>query len=187
MRRLVLISVLPVAIAFVLAGNQYLNHGSASEGAKGSVILLRHGDAPVGRDSPTNLRLDDCTTQRNLNDNGRGQASRLGQYFHAGGVHVGKIITSPMCRAEETARLLDIGPVERSLDFIDLTNNKHIADQLIRKQRDIIARWSGPGVLVIVTHGANIEALTDLHIDPVEMLVLEPKARRWRFVSLGPS
>ena len=193
MRKVALISVLSAAIALVIVGNQYLIHGSASEGAKGAasegpkgtVILLRHVDANVGRDSSDNLVLDDCTTQRNLNDNGREQARHLGQHFRTGGLLIGKIVTSPMCRAIETARLLDIGPAEHSLEFVDLTNNRRIADQLIKKERDIIARWNGPGTLIIVTHSSNIKALTNLDIDPGDMVVLEATTTRWRFVSLS--
>lgn len=187
MRKVVLVSALAAAIAFVLVGNQYATQGSVPEGPTGSVILLRHADATVGIDSPDNLILDDCTTQRNLNENGRVQASRLGQYFSTGGLAIGKIVTSPMCRASETARLLDIGPVELSPEFVDLRNNKRIADELIRQERDIIAGWSGPGALLIVTHGSNIKALTNLDIDAIDMVVLEPKSKTWRFVSVGQS
>ena len=185
MRKVVLVCALSAAIAVMLAGSQYLNRGSASEGAQGMVILMRHADATTGRDSPDNLKLDDCATQRNLNDNGRRQAVRLGQYFRTGGAVIGKIIASPMCRASETARLLDIGPVELSRDFVDLTNNKAIADQLLGKQRDIIARWRGPGALIIVTHGSNIRALTTVDLDPAEMLVVDSTSRRWRLVSFS--
>ena len=42
----------------------------------GTVVVLRHSYAPGGFDPP-GARLDDCSTQRNLDDNGRAQARRL--------------------------------------------------------------------------------------------------------------
>jgi hypothetical protein len=52
-------------------------HGSESVWdalrAPGSVVVLRHSFAPGGFDPP-DARLDDCSTQRNLDARGRAQA-----------------------------------------------------------------------------------------------------------------
>ena len=48
--------------------------------APGSVVVLRHSFAPGGFDPP-GARLDDCSTQRNLDENGRAQARRIGEAF----------------------------------------------------------------------------------------------------------
>src|SRR5678815_4872052 len=42
----------------------------------GSVVVLRHSYAP-GSFDPPDARLDDCSTQRSLDDNGRAQARRV--------------------------------------------------------------------------------------------------------------
>ncbi len=42
----------------------------------GTVVVLRHSYAPGGFDPP-DARLDDCSTQRNLDENGRAQARRM--------------------------------------------------------------------------------------------------------------
>src|SRR5205823_13863012 len=55
----------------------------------GAVIVLRHSYAPGGFDPP-GARLDDCSTQRNLDDNGRAQARRIGEAFREHGISVGK-------------------------------------------------------------------------------------------------
>ena len=44
--------------------------------APGSVVVLRHSFAPGGFDPP-GARLDDCSTQRSLDDSGRAQARRI--------------------------------------------------------------------------------------------------------------
>jgi hypothetical protein len=44
--------------------------------AGGHVVLLRHAATPPGVGDPRGFRLEDCATQRNLNDEGREESSR---------------------------------------------------------------------------------------------------------------
>src|SRR5213594_2292796 len=75
-----------------------------------SVVVLRHSYAPGGFDPP-DARLDDCSTQRNLDDNGRTQARRIGEAFRKNAIAVGLVLSSPRCRCLDTARLA-FGQVE---------------------------------------------------------------------------
>src|SRR5881409_2368818 len=70
----------------------------------GAVVVLRHSYAPGGFDPP-GARLDDCSTQRNLDESGRAQARRLGEAFKKRDLSVGVVLTSPRCRCLDTARL----------------------------------------------------------------------------------
>lgn len=70
----------------------------------GVVIGIRHSLAP-GTFDPPGFRLDDCRTQRNLNDEGRAQARRLGQWFRDRGLVPESVRTSPWCRCVDTAEL----------------------------------------------------------------------------------
>src|SRR2546429_9683930 len=72
--------------------------------APGAVVVLRHSYAPGGFDPP-DARLEDCATQRNLDDNGRAQARRIGEAFRQHGIAVGTVLSSPRCRCLDTARL----------------------------------------------------------------------------------
>jgi hypothetical protein len=53
----------------------------------GTVVLFRHALAP-GNGDPPGFRLNDCATQRNLSDEGRAQAQRLGQAFKSRNISV---------------------------------------------------------------------------------------------------
>ena len=46
----------------------------------GKLIFIRHAYAP-GNGDPSNFNLNDCSTQRNLNDDGRRQAEYIGEFF----------------------------------------------------------------------------------------------------------
>lgn len=72
--------------------------------AGGLVLALRHALAP-GNFDPPEFRLGDCSTQRNLDDEGRAQARRLGAWFHSRGLKPARVRSSPWCRCVDTAML----------------------------------------------------------------------------------
>jgi len=72
--------------------------------AGGVVVGLRHALAP-GTFDPPGFRLGDCATQRNLNEEGRSQAKRIGDWFARRGLRPARVRSSPWCRCLDTARL----------------------------------------------------------------------------------
>lgn len=72
--------------------------------AGGVVIAFRHALAPGAYDPPE-FRLGDCSTQRNLNDEGRAQARRIGAWFAARRLQPARVRSSPWCRCIDTAQL----------------------------------------------------------------------------------
>lgn len=77
----------------------------------GLVVAFRHALAP-GTFDPPQFALGDCSTQRNLNDEGRVQARRIGQWFSSRGLKPATVRSSPWCRCLETATLA-FGRAER--------------------------------------------------------------------------
>src|SRR5262245_58263872 len=71
----------------------------------GQVLMIRHAITTPGVGDPPGMRVDDCSTQRNLTDQGRQDARRLGEAFRARKIPVGAVLSSPWCRCIETARL----------------------------------------------------------------------------------
>lgn len=138
------------------------------------VILLRHGDAP-GQGEPDKFDLNDCSTQRNLSDRGRHDATAIGEKLRARGINVTKVLTSRWCRTRETAALMKLAPVENAPAFDDLSFNKGRAKELLESEHRIIASWRGPGVLLIVSHGSNIKALTGVDLEQGAMIVVRPE------------
>jgi hypothetical protein len=104
---------------------------------------------------PPGFRLDDCATQRNLTDKGRAEARQLGEQFRSEDVAVGKLISSQWCRCQETAALMDLGPVELSPTFNNAFSFRDRVGELTAGARAIIAAWTEPGTLVAVTQAPN--------------------------------
>lgn len=72
--------------------------------AGGVVVAFRHALAP-GTFDPPGFRLGDCASQRNLNDEGRAQARRIGAWFKARSLVPQAVLSSPWCRCVDTATL----------------------------------------------------------------------------------
>lgn len=130
--------------------------------AGGKTVLIRHALAP-GVGDPQNFAVEDCATQRNLSEDGRAQARRMGALFAERGVRVERVLSSRWCRSLDTARLA-FG-AERTEPFEPL--DSFFADRSSEAGqsaavRDAIAAFRGPGVLVMVTHQVNITALTGI-------------------------
>ena len=138
--------------------------------APGSVVVLRHSYAP-GSFDPPGARLDDCSTQRNLDAAGRAQASRVGEEFRRHGIVVGRVLSSPRCRCMDTARLAfgraeAWAPLEGALKDAEL-RRRRVAEvqQRIDAYRDMPA-------LVLVTHGSVVSDLTGVDVRMGGLVVL---------------
>jgi phosphohistidine phosphatase SixA len=170
-------------------------HAAAAEDAsalwaelrqQGRVALVRHAATSGGVGDPPGFRLDDCASQRNLTERGRADARALGEHFRRHAVDVGKVLSSQWCRCRETAELMALGPIETAPTFNNAFILRDRVDALTVGARAVIAAWSGPRALVVVTHGANIRPLTGT--DPGEgglMVVVPDRALAAGFRVLG--
>ena len=138
--------------------------------APGSVVVLRHSYAPGGFDPPTS-RLDDCSTQRNLDASGRAQAARVGEAFKKNGITVGEVLSSPRCRCLDTARLA-FGRVETWMVLQGALNDTELRRRLVAETKARIAAHREGPPLVLVTHGSVVSDLTGVDIRMGEFVVL---------------
>jgi len=128
----------------------------------GHVALMRHAFAP-GTGDPAPFALRDCSTQRNLSDEGRQQAAHIGARFRANGIHTARVFSSQWCRCLETARLLDMGPVRELSELNSFFRRYERRDAQTRGLEEWLAKQDPIEPLVLVTHQVNITALTDVY------------------------
>jgi phosphohistidine phosphatase SixA len=140
--------------------------------AGGHVALMRHADAPGGVGDPPGFRVDDCATQRNLSAKGRADAEKIGSRLKREGIVFEKILSSPWCRCIDTAKLLNLGTVETEETFGNVVVLRDQRDALTAGGRALIAKWTARGNLLVVTHGANISALTGISPASGEIVVV---------------
>ena len=179
-RRAIAVALLPVAAAASAArASESVWDALRTEGA---VIVLRHSYAP-GSFDPPDARLDDCSTQRNLDEAGRAQARRVGEAFREHGIAVGAVLSSPRCRCLETARLA-FGQAE-ALDALQgALRDEERRQRHLAETRKVIGAHRGARPLVLVTHGSVVTDLTGLTVRMGEFAVLR-RASDGRHVPAG--
>jgi phosphohistidine phosphatase SixA len=150
---------------FSMAGASYGFAASPEEAwqklGQGSIVLFRHATAP-GTGDPAGMKLGDCSTQRNLNGEGRRQARRIGEAFRERNIAVGAVLSSQWCRAMDTARLAFPGQAEAEPIFNSFFADRDGEPEQTAAAKRLLEKWAGPGVLVAVTHQVNITALTGI-------------------------
>lgn len=151
----------------------------------GSIILFRHAIAP-GVGDPEQFRLNDCATQRNLDDAGRAQARAIGDQLRKANIKVGKVLSSQWCRTRETATLLNVGTPVDEPAFNSFFGNRQNEPAQTEKAKALLLQWRGPGVLVVVTHQVNITALTDVFPASGEGVVLRVSGKNLQVVQRMP-
>ena len=149
----------------------------------GQVILIRHAITTPGVGDPPGMRLEDCSTQRNLTDEGRRDARRLGEGFRARGIVVDRVLSSPWCRCLETARLA-FGTVEAWQPLSNLFGRGEARIDQVRQLQVLAGERRTGSNVVLVTHGSTISALTGVMPAPAEMVVVTPQGEG-RFTLAG--
>ena len=120
------------------------------EGEK--LIFIRHAYAP-GNGDPNNFNLNDCSTQRNLNIDGRKQAKVIGEFFRENKIKIYKVLSSEWCRCKETANIA----------FQDFSTNSFLnsfysskyaknKDKQVEALNNYIKQFKSNKNLIFVTH-----------------------------------
>jgi phosphohistidine phosphatase SixA len=161
MRRLLLAALLAFsagALAEVLSGTQLAD---ALRGG-GYVIVMRHGATnpdqadtdPLNAGQPGNE-----AKQRHLDEKGRAAAQAMGESLRAMKVPIGLIVTSKLQRAQDTARLMNLGPVSTSWDVTEgnqiVSPNENNRRAAALRGLAAAAPAAGTNTL-IVTHKPNV-------------------------------
>lgn len=136
-------------------------------------VLMRHAIAP-GTGDPPNFQLDDCSTQRNLSEEGRLQAERTGEQFRAANVAVQQVLSSEWCRCLETAELMELGPVERLPALNSFFENRARGpEQTEQLQEFMVNNRDEAGVTLMVTHFVNIGAIANSNVTSGALVVMQ--------------
>lgn len=139
----------------------------------GQVVLMRHAVTTPGAGDPAGMRLDDCSTQRNLTDEGRRHARQIGDAFRARGINVSSVLASPWCRCIETARLA-FGKVEVWQPLANLFGRSENEDKQVAELRAFVGQ-TRPANVALVSHGSTIAALTGVSLGTGEMVIVTPQ------------
>jgi broad specificity phosphatase PhoE len=149
----------------------------------GQVVLVRHTVTEPGFGDPPGFRLADCGTQRNLSEEGRDHAKRIGEAFRLHRVPVARVLASPWCRCVETASLA-FGAAEIAQPLSNLFGRSEARQKAVEELTAMVSEPRSGANLVLVTHGSTILALTRIPVNMGEIMVLTPKGEG-RFALAG--
>ena len=155
------------------AGTAHADESAAWEALREgrAVLMLRHALAP-GTGDPVNFKVDDCSTQRNLNDTGREQARAWKAYLAEHGIDKARVFSSQWCRCMDTAHEMDVGPVEEMLSLNSFFRNRGKADMQTEQTVAIVNNMEPSPPVVLVSHQVNITALTGIYPSSNEGVVI---------------
>lgn len=141
----------------------------------GQVVLIRHALTTPGVGDPEGMKIDTCSTQRNLSDEGRAHARQLGDAFRQRGIVVGRLLSSPWCRSIDTAKLAFGTTPDVTPALGNLFGRSAEADRQLASLRPLAGQKPANGNTVMVSHGSTIVALTGISPGTGEMVVLTPR------------
>ena len=134
-----------------------------------NVIFLRHTLAP-GIGDPKNFKLNDCSTQRNLDRVGRRQAEELGSLFRQNKVNFDEILSSEWCRCKETAALMQLGQWETFLGLNSFFEGYVNKKETLRLLNQKLALIKSDKLVLMITHQVVISAVTGKFVGSGEMV-----------------
>ena len=146
----------------------------------GVVAVMRHTLAP-GTFDPPGFKLGDCATQRNLSDEGRDHARRIGGWFRARGLVPAAVRSSQWCRCRDTATLA-FGTAKDWTALNSVIAEREREPAQTAALRAAIARVPGGRFEIWVTHQVNIGALAGESAAPGDAVVLRHDAATGRTV-----
>jgi phosphohistidine phosphatase SixA len=149
--------------------------------AGGFVLYMRHGNTDNSQpDAVPKIDLNDCATQRPLNDEGRKVAAQVGQYLRQARIPVTEVIHSPLCRARESAQLAFPGMGDKLRAEQQLMYPGNLTSEekkpIIAMTRQLVSMPVTAGSnRVLVAHAPNMADLMGYFVKPeATVVVLRP-------------
>ena len=170
MKKLILIfSVLLFQFNYSFANDEVIE--SLKEGNK--LIFIRHALAP-GNGDPENFELQNCSTQRNLNEIGIQQSKKIGLIFKKNEIKIDNIYSSEWCRCKDTAKYAfdDFETFDALNSFYDIrfADNE---DKQIKDFYEFIDSIDSKNNIVFVTHYVVIGAILNIGTSSGEIVVTD--------------
>jgi len=151
----------------------------------GNVVFLRHAFAP-GMDAngnPAKFKIDDCSTQRNLDSTGIKQATIIGKKFSQNGIKFEIIYSSQWCRCLETAQLLNLGEVYPEVwlnsGFRGLFDQ---VETLAKLRKNLESLKYDQKLILMITHRGVISAITGVNVKSGGAVAYNIKSKTSRII-----
>ena len=140
---------------------------------RGKLIFIRHALAP-GSGDPENFELQNCSTQRNLNEIGIQQSKKIGLILKKNEIKIDNIYSSEWCRCKDTAKYAfdDFETFDALNSFYDIRFAAN-EDKQIKDFYEFIDSIDSKNNIVFVTHYVVIGAILNIGTSSGEIVVTD--------------
>ena len=144
---------------------------SLKEGGK--IIFIRHALAP-GNGDPENFDLNDCSTQRNLNQRGIEQSKFIGNIFNKNQIKIENVYSSEWCRCIDTAKFAfkNYQTFSALNSFYDIRFEAN-EERQITQLKEFINQWNGKENIIFVTHFVVISSMLNIGTSSGEIVITD--------------
>lgn len=143
----------------------------------GLVVYMRHGTTDAHIPDQIPVQLDDCASQRPLTNAGRAQLDQLGRFVRSIRIPYTEVISSPFCRAKESAERV-FGPpiaVDPALRYTAAMPESEKKPAVARTRHWLSEKVQEAGInRVVVAHGPNIAELIDYLPPEATLIIFRP-------------
>ena len=142
---------------------------SLKEGKK--LVFIRHAIAP-GNGDPNNFNINDCSTQRNLDENGIEESKKIGLFFKNNKIKIDKVLSSQWCRCKDTAKY-----AFKNFETFDALNSfydEKFAENETKQIKDLknyIKNWNSDKNLILITHFVVISSILNTGSSSGEIII----------------
>jgi len=165
----------PIAVADTSTTKRHATYlANALSMSDANVIFMRHALAP-GFGDPASFQVNDCSTQRNLNDSGRNQARQLGQILVASNIAISTVLSSEWCRCWQTAELLGLGEWQKFAGLNSFFDGHADRDETLALLRQYLGKLPSKQITLMVTHQVVISAITGIAPTSGGMVLFDSK------------
>ena len=159
--------------------------GAATPGAElmaqiwrreGGVLMIRHASTEAGLGDPPGFTLGQCSTQRNLSEQGRQESRQMGEWIRRQKLQPDAVLSSQWCRCQDTARLA-LGAFEDWSPLNSTFAGQGDAGAQASAMRARLQNMPAGRREVWVTHQVNMTALTEAYPSLGEGFLVDRQGR----------
>lgn len=158
--------------------------------AGGYALYLRHGNTDNSRpDRVPTVDLDDCSTQRPLNEEGRAVAARVGNAIRQARIPLGDMHISPLCRVKDTVAAAfpkAHHQVDNKLMYVANLTDEQKAPIIAHTRQLLSAPVVAGSNRLVVAHAPNLMELLGYFPKEATLVIFRPTGTAFEYVASIP-
>ena len=147
------------------------------------IIFLRHSIAP-GFGDPDYFNLNNCSTQRNLNEEGILQSKNIGVYFKTNNIRFSEVLSSEWCRCKDTVNEMKIGKWKTFSGLNSFFQGYANKNEVLKKLNKKLSSTTNNELVLKETHQVDILNITGIAPPSGGIVIYNSQTRKSKEISI---